>query len=415
MSNLDSPRGVHDLIGLEFQRHKQVLSVARSAANLYAFQEIETPIFEYTEIFSRTLGENSDAVSKEMYSFEDKKGKSLTLRPELTAPNVRVVASSELRQSIPLRLFSCGPVFRYERPQTGRRRQFHQINFEVFGVSGYQMDVEIILLALRLLRDLGIDQKVNLQINSLGDASIMSLYARELHDYLSRHISLLSDDSKLRLSKNPLRILDSKDESDRAILMNAPKIYDYYSADARNRFDNVLSELDRYNVEYLINPYLVRGLDYYSHTVFEFVMNSDGSQNAVLAGGRYDSLFKMMDGKLDVPAMGFAAGIERIANLISLQEKNISTYITILPMQSDYVARSLQISEMIRDIGIKSEVIYTGNLKKKMYRASRMNVTHWIVIGADEHNSQEYTIKDLKLGTEIKCCHDNVRDIIKEL
>jgi histidyl-tRNA synthetase len=320
MSNhkLQPVRGTKDLFGEEIKTFNSIIDLAKQKAASYGFAELQTPIFEFSELFERNLGEASDIVSKEVYKFLDRGENFLTLRPEFTASVVRAfISNGELQQVLPQKFFSYGPIFRYDRPQKGRQRQFHQINFEVLGEDNFYSDVEIILLASSILKDLGVLDQTNLQINSLGCYETKIKYEAALKKYFTKFSSDLSGDSKIRLEKNPLRILDSKELSDIKLFSEAPLIQDFFSDLAKKRFDEILNLLEQFNVKCEVNQRLVRGLDYYTSTVFEFVMPVEGAQNTVLAGGRYDNLIAKISGK-SVPAIGFAAGIERLMLLTKL-------------------------------------------------------------------------------------------------
>src|SRR5580692_7233322 len=321
MPELQPARGTQDLLPEMARRHRRVSDNARALAELYGFAEIATPIFEFTEVFSRPIGEHTDIVSKEMYTFTDRGGEEVTLRPENTAGVVRAVLSNGLTQSTPLKFFYSGPMFRYERPQKGRFRQFHQIGVEILGVPQAQADIEVIALGRRILDVLGIGDRVVLELNTLGDPESRAAYRDALVTYFSARRSDLSEDSQRRLDANPLRILDSKDPGDIRLNADAPAFDRYINNQSRDFFAEVRDGLDRLGIAYLLNPRLVRGLDYYTHSVFEFVTTDLGAQGTVLAGGRYDGLVALMGG----PAMagvGWAAGIERLAMLIDEPAKS---------------------------------------------------------------------------------------------
>jgi histidyl-tRNA synthetase len=288
LSSLQPVRGTHDLLPDDSRRHRWVEETAFASARRYGFGEVSTPIFEFTEVFTRTLGETSDVVTKEMYTFADRSGESITLRPEGTAGVARAFISNGLSQSLPLKLFYRGPMFRHERPQKGRLRQFHQVGVELLGVESPLADVEVIALAWRVLSELGLAAKVRLEINTLGDAESRDAYRATLTAYLSQFRSSLSEDSRNRLDRNPLRVLDSKDEGDRRIVENAPLMTDSLSPAAHAFFEQVTCGLHKLCIPFMVNPRLVRGLDYYCHTAFEFTTTALGAQGTVLAGGRYD-------------------------------------------------------------------------------------------------------------------------------
>jgi histidyl-tRNA synthetase len=290
MRPMQPVRGTQDLLPEAARRHRQVSETARAAAELYGFAEMATPIFEFTEVFARPIGEHTDIVAKEMYTFSDRGGEEVTLRPENTAGVVRAVLSNGLVQSVPLKFFYSGPMFRYERPQKGRFRQFHQIGVELIGVAQPQADIEVIALGRRILDALGIGDRVVLELNTLGDSESRRAYRQALVSYFSARASELSEDSQRRLDRNPLRIFDSKEETDQRVAGDAPAFADYLNAESRRFFDRVRAGLDQLGISYGLNPRLVRGLDYYTHTAFEFVTADLGAQGTVMGGGRYDGL-----------------------------------------------------------------------------------------------------------------------------
>ncbi|MFQ5954686.1 MAG: histidine--tRNA ligase, partial [Kiloniellales bacterium] len=293
---LQPVRGTRDILPEESRRHRWVEEVARDIAARYGYAEISTPVFEFTEVFARTLGETSDIVTKEMYTFQDKGGDSLTLRPEYTAGVARAFMSNFRATHLPLKFFCRGPMFRYERPQKGRLRQFHQIDVELLGLSHPLGDVEVIALGAHILEALGLKDKVTLELNTLGDRESRAAYRDRLVDYLGRHRDRLSADSLVRLQRNPLRIFDSKVRGDQAVVAKAPLLMDSLNQPSRDFFDQVRNGLAAAGVAYRVNPRLVRGLDYYSHTAFEFTTGELGAQGAVLAGGRYDGLMEQLGG-----------------------------------------------------------------------------------------------------------------------
>ena len=308
MSRLQPARGTADLLPDSMAKHRLVIDAARTASARYGFQEMATPIFEFSEVFSRPLGESSDIVTKENYSFADRGGEILTLRPENTAGVVRAMISGGLTQSLPLKYFYAGPMFRYERPQKGRMRQFHQVGIEYLGPNDALADAEIIACGARFLASLGVLDDCELHLNSLGDSNSRTAYRAALIAYLETFADQLSDDSKTRLAVNPLRILDSKDAGDCAILQDAPRLQDYLNDVSKAHFADLTAALDGAGVAWVSDPLLVRGLDYYCHTAFEFVTTSLGAQGTVLGGGRYDGLAEMLGGP-KVAGVGLAAGV----------------------------------------------------------------------------------------------------------
>src|SRR5580692_1425049 len=370
MRALQPVRGTQDLLPEAARRHRHVVESARAAAELYGFAEMATPIFEFTEVFARPIGEHTDIVAKEMYTFSDRGGEEVTLRPENTAGVVRAVLSNRLVQSVPLKFFYSGPMFRYERPQKGRYRQFHQIGVELIGVAQPQADIEVIASGRRILDALGIGDRVVLELNTLGDVESRAAYREALVSYFSARASELSADSQRRLERNPLRIFDSKEETDRRVAEDAPAFADYLNAESRRFFDRVRAGLDRLGLIYRLNPRLVRGLDYYTHTAFEFVTADLGAQGTVMGGGRYDGLVEIMGG----PAMagvGWAAGIERLAMLID-EPPAPARPIVLVPIGEAAETLMLKMSEELRDAGLVVELGYSGNVQRRMRRADRL-------------------------------------------
>jgi histidyl-tRNA synthetase len=399
MPALQPARGTQDLLPETARRHRAVSETARRLAELYGFAEIATPIFEFTEVFSRPIGEHTDIVSKEMYTFTDRGGEEVTLRPENTAGVVRAVLSNGLTQSTPLKYFYSGPMFRYERPQKGRFRQFHQIGVELLGVAQPQADIEVIALGWRILKELGIAGSVELQVNTLGDPDSRVRYRTILVDYYSAHCSQLSEDSLRRLASNPLRILDSKDPGDIEVNASAP-IYDMYLNEASNDFfRRVLAGVGRLGiVEMKHNPRLVRGLDYYTHTVFEFVTTELGSQGTVLAGGRYDGLVEVMGGPA-MPGVGWAAGIERLAMLAG-EPPAPPRPIAIVPIGAVAEAQTPALAEELRNVGLVVDLGYSGNVQRRMRRADRLGARAAVLLGDDEIAAGVATLRDLDSGAQ---------------
>jgi histidyl-tRNA synthetase len=398
MPGLQTARGTQDLLPEMARRHRFVSETARELAALYGCAEIATPIFEFTEVFTRPIGEHTDIVSKEMYTFTDRGGEELTLRPENTAGVVRAVLSNGLQQQTPLKFFYSGPMFRYERPQKGRFRQFHQIGVEILGVPQSQADIELIALGRRILSALGIGERVELQLNTLGDPESRTAYREALVDYFSARRSELSEDSRRRLEANPLRILDSKDPRDIELNAEAPA-FDAYLNDASYEFyGRVRDGLARLGIAYRHNPRLVRGLDYYTHTVFEFVTTDLGAQGTVLAGGRYDGLVELMGG----PAMagvGWAAGIERLA-MLTAEPPAPPRPLALVPIGAEAEAFALRLAEDLRGGGLVVDLGYSGNLQRRMRRADRIGARAAILLGDDELARSIATIRDLDSGAQ---------------
>ena len=373
MAKIETPRrirGTQDIFGEEQRRFAHVLTTFERVRALYCFQRIDIPVFESTAVFARSLGETTDVVSKEMYSFEDRGGDSLTLRPEFTAGIARAYLTEGWQQFAPLKLTTSGPVFRYERPQKGRFRQFHQIDAEVIGAAEPAADVELLVLADQLLRELGISEGVTLQLNTLGDAATRDAWREALVAHFEAHRGELSEDSLTRLEKNPMRILDSKDPRDRPIADSAPDIDAYLTPEARAFFEAVTAGLDAAGVAWERNARLVRGLDYYRHTAFEFVTDRLGSQGTVLAGGRYDGLIGSLGGP-ETAGVGWAAGVERLMMLI--EEPAVERPAVIIVVEADEldgVAHYLALG--VREAGHTCEIIQSGSLKKRYDKARKM-------------------------------------------
>lgn len=344
------------------RRHQRVAQVARAVTSLYGFEEIATPIFEFTGVFSRTLGDQSDVVTKEMYTFQDKGGDQITLRPENTASVMRAYHSNGMQHLAPCRLFSYGPMFRYERPQKGRQRQFHQLNAELIGLADPMADVEMLVMGSHLLGELGVLEKTTLEINSLGDMEARSAYRTKLVDYFERYSDELSEDSQERLRKNPLRILDSKDDRDKAIAADAPEMSESMNDESKRFFDVVLDRLAAHGISYRLNSRLVRGLDYYCHTAFEFTTEELGAQGTVMGGGRYDGLSEQM-GNSATPGVGWAAGVERLAMMIDEPEPTVRP-VSVIPVGDEAFDICLMLAHRLRHAGFAVDFGYTGNMKK---------------------------------------------------
>jgi len=362
-------RGTQDIWGEEADRHRAVVEAFDRVRRLYAFQRVETPMFESTEIFARSIGEATDIVSKEMYTFEDRGGDSLTLRPEFTAGICRAYLSEGWQQHAPMKLATHGAVFRYERPQKGRFRQFHQLDAEIIGSDSPLADVELLVMADHLLHELGIAEGVTLQLNTLGDAETRDAWRAALVAHFEAHRGDLSDDSLARLAKNPLRILDSKDPRDRPAADSAPEIDNFLTAEARGFFEQVTAGLDAAGVKWERNARLVRGLDYYRHTAFEFVTDRLGAQGTVLAGGRYDGLIEVLGGP-HTPAVGWAAGIERLGMLIEApvpERVDVAVVVEVDVVQSEGV----QSGAALRRSGFSVELFAQGSPRKRFDKATR--------------------------------------------
>ena len=398
MASLQPVRGTHDLLPDEMRAHRRVSDKARATAGRYGFQEIATPIFEFSQVFKRTLGDTSDVVTKEMYTFIDKGGDEITLRPENTAGVARCFISEGLGQSVPIKFFYSGPMFRYERPQKGRLRQFHQIGIELVGVEQAQADLEVIACGARVLDELGVLGETTLELNTLGDVESRGRYREALISYFNDYVGDLSSDSQTRLQRNPLRILDSKQERDREIIAGAPIFEQFLNERSHSFFAAVRDGLDDLEIAYMLNPRLVRGLDYYCHTAFEFTTQSLGSQGAIIAGGRYDGLIGMMGGR-ETPGVGWAGGIERLA-MLGGDAPLASRPIVVIPVGDDAQVASLTLTEKLRRIGYRVDIGYSGNLSRRMKRANRLNAVAIVILGDKELARQMATVRHMDTGEQ---------------
>jgi histidyl-tRNA synthetase len=411
MADLQPVRGTHDILADDFRLHRHICDQAAALAARHGFQEMTPPIFEFTEVFSRTLGETSDVVTKEMYTFDDRGGDSITLRPEFTAGIARAFMSNGLAQDAPLKFFARGPVFRHERPQKGRLRQFHQIDVEILGVPGAQADIEVIALADHILDDLGVAKDVRLELNTLGDPESRLGYRGVLLDYLAKYRNDLSEDSRTRMDKNPLRIFDSKDKGDQEIMSSAPLLQDHLNDASRAFFDEVLAGLDALDVAYEVQPRLVRGLDYYSHTAFEFVTGTLGAQGTVLAGGRYDGLMEQMGGR-PTPGIGWAAGVERLAMMLGAAPAG-ERPIVVIPMGDDAHEPAMKVAFDLRRSGHTVDMGYSGNLKKRLARADKANAKAVLILGSDELARGVATLRNMESGTQAEVSLSDIVETLK--
>jgi len=398
MPALQPVRGTQDLLPEAQRRHRAVIETARQIAERYGYHEIATPIFEFTEVFARPIGETSDIVSKEMYSFADRGGEEITLRPEYTAGIVRAILSNGLTQSLPQKLFASGPMFRYERPQKGRFRQFHQIDVELIGAAQPAGDVEIIALAADILDALGVLKRTALELNTLGDLASRLAYREALIAYYTSRSDGLSEDSLKRLERNPLRILDSKDEGDKRINAEAPAFEAYLTQESRDFFAAVRSGLETLGISFRLNPRLVRGLDYYCHTAFEFVTTDLGAQGTVLGGGRYDGLMGVMGGP-ETPGVGWAAGIERLALLID-EPAPPPRPIVLVPLGEAGEALALTLAHSLRRSGFTIDLGYSGNLRRRLQRADKVKARVAVILGDNEIARNVAALRDLDTGEQ---------------
>ena len=398
MARLQPVRGTHDLLPEQARAFRRVADAARGVAERYGYHEMATPIFEFSEVFKRTLGDTSDIVTKEMYTFADRSGAEITLRPEGTAGVARAVISGGLAQHMPLKYSYAGPMFRYERPQKGRLRQFHQIGVELLGVAEPLGDIEAIALGAATLDALGVSGQVTLELNTLGNAASRAAYRELLVDYFEARRDELSRDSLERLERNPLRILDSKNPGDRAAIAGAPALGDSLDPESADFFASVRDGLDRLGIAYAVNPRLVRGLDYYCHTAFEFTTDALGAQGAVIAGGRYDGLVGQMGGP-ETPGVGWAGGIERLSMLAGAPEPPPRP-IALIPIGPEAEAETLVLADRLRRAGFAIELGYRGNLSRRLSRADRVNARAAVILGEDELARDMATVRDLDSGAQ---------------
>ena len=412
MASLQPVRGTHDVLSGESRNFRYIFEIGRKSAEDYGYDEVATPIFEFTEVFSRTLGETSDIVTKEMYTFIDKAGDSITLRPEGTAGIARSLISSGQNQNLPLKYFYSGPMFRYERPQKGRLRQFHQVGVELLGVAEPMGDVEVISLGAAFLDRLGVQKSTRLEINTLGNISSRLAYRAILLEYFRDHRALLSSESKERLEKNPLRILDSKSKEDQEIVAKAPSFDASLDAESQDFFSRVCTGLDTLNIDWNRNIRLVRGLDYYCHTTFEFTTNLLGAQSTVLAGGRYDGLVEQMGGPA-TPGIGWASGVERLSMLVEGVPKKRRP-IAVVPLGERAEEKSLVLTEKLRREGFSVDVGYRGKVKQRMKRANNINACAAVIIGEEELAQGAATVRDLDSGEQKLVSFENLQQYIQE-
>ncbi len=394
------------LLPEELVKWQFVESQVKQVMNAYAFREIRTPIVERTELFQRTIGESTDVVSKEMYSFKDRKDQSLTLRPEATAGVVRAGIEHGLFYNQTQKLWSMGPMYRYERPQKGRYRQFHQINMEAFGYQGPEIDLEIILMTARIWKALGINS-IQLEINSLGTPASRQVYREALVDYFTDHKRSLDEDSMTRLKTNPMRILDSKNPDMKTLILNAPKITDYLDDESKQHFSILLKALESHSIDYKLNPNLVRGLDYYTKTVFEWTSDQLGSQATVCGGGRYDGLVEQLGGK-DICGIGCAIGMERLTELVELsveKAENSQPKIYIVAVGEGAEIHASIMAETIRDENQNYAVEVNmdgGSFKQQFRRADKSGAELAIIVGEQEIEQGTVSLKPLKSDGEQK-------------
>ena len=409
MTPVQPVRGTQSLLHEDADRLAAVVAAFDRVRRLYGFRRVEVPTIEQTAVFARTIGETTDVVSKEMYSFDDRGGESITLRPEFTAGIARAYLSEGWQQYAPLKLATSGSAFRYERPQKGRFREFHQLDAEIVGASEPQADVELLAFADQLLKELGIEGTI-LKLNTLGDPETRGAWRDALYEHFRSHASALSEDSQARLERNPLRILDSKAHQDWPVVDGAPTIDEFLTGEAADFFGKVTDGLDAAGIAWERAPRLVRGLDYYRHTAFEFITDRLGSQGTVIAGGRYDGLIESLGGP-HTPAVGWAAGIERLAMMIEAPERE-SPVAVIVPLGERAEVAAQRLLSDLRRAGIAADMAFRGNMKKRLSRANDAGAAYALIIGDVELDSGEVQLKHLTSGIQRSVGFDQVAEAL---
>ena len=406
MAKLQPVKGTRDLYGEEGRAQHHVMNVAARVSRSYGYDRIDTPMFEQVEVFNRPLGETSDVVTKEMFDFHTKGGDHVVLRPENTAGVVRAIISNGLTHDLPGRYFYAGPQFRYERPQAGRYRQFTQIGVELVGPEQPAADVDVIACGWQILADLGLTEHVTVHLNTLGDTDSRNAYRSELVAYFQDHRDKLSEDSLTRLEKNPLRILDSKDEGDRALLPAAPKFVDHLNALSQDHYAAVKAGLDNLGLPYQHDDNLVRGFDYYCHTAFEFITTQLGAQGTVLGGGRYDGLAKLLGGP-DMAGVGWAAGVDRLAMLLGSAPVDQAP-IAVVPLGAEAETLAQRLVFEMRAAGLLVDMNYSGNMKKRLTRANKVQAATAVIIGEDEIAAGVALVRNMEDGAQCEVALDQL-------
>ena len=406
-------KGMKDRHSDDVRKYDFIVDTAKKVFSKYGFERIITPILEETELFRRSVGDETDVVSKEMYEFKDKGNRSVSMRPEGTAGVVRAYLEAGLHKSDPIvKWFYNGPMYRYEAPQKGRYREFHQVGAEIFGIRSPYLDAEIIRMGCEFLEKLGITG-LTVEINSLGNIESRKKYIEDLKAFMAERLDKLSEDSKKRYEKNPLRALDSKDKGDQEQFKDAPKLYDYLDEESKKYFEDTKKYLELLNIKYVENPKLVRGLDYYSDTVFEIKSDKLGAQATVLAGGRYDRLLEILD-NVKIPAIGFAAGMERIAMLMDenlIENKENGVYVVYFDDTKEYFIKTL---EELRKNDIKASFDYNPkSFGAQMKKANKINAEYVLILGEDEQKENVVTLKKFSTGEQEKYSLDEVIEIVK--
>ncbi|KGD72503.1 histidine--tRNA ligase [Tatumella morbirosei] len=416
--NIQAIRGMNDYLPADTALWQRIEQVLKQVLAGYGFSEIRLPIVEQTPLFKRAIGEVTDVVEKEMYTFDDRNGDSLTLRPEGTAGCVRAGIEHGLLYNQEQRLWYIGPMFRYERPQKGRYRQFHQIGAEVFGLNGPDIDAELIMMTARWWKALGIAEHVRLELNSIGSLEARANYRDALVAFLEQHKDALDDDCKRRMYTNPLRVLDSKNQDIQQLLNDAPQLGDYLDPESREHFAGLCSLLDDVGISYTVNQRLVRGLDYYNRTVFEWVTNSLGSQGTVCAGGRYDGLVEQLGGRA-TPAVGFAMGLERLVLLVQAVnpefEPTRKVDVYVIASGAGVQSAAMQLAESLRDAIPEIRLMTNfggGNFKKQFARADKWGARLALVLGEDEVKNNQVVIKDLRSGDQQTVARNDISGVL---
>ena len=413
MQKLNSVKGTKDIFGNTVLEHDHVIKTFRDICVFNNFKKISTPILEHENIFIKTLGVTSDIISKEMYNFKDQGGDNLVLRPEGTAAIVRALITNSLQEDANKNFYYHGPMFRRERPQSGRLRQFHQVGLEVFGDRNFLDDVRVIILAEKFLSSLNIRNKLKLQINTLGEQKNRKKYITELKKFFKNNYSQLSSESRQKIENNPLRILDSKDENDKRLFSSLPQILEFLDRDSEDFFNEIIKLLTSLDIEFEVNPFLVRGLDYYNHTAFEYIFSESRSQNTVLAGGRYDGLVKSLGGR-DLSGIGWAAGIERILMIkdkIDFSQKVIGVFTISDSLKTELIK---VFSSLKFNANLSFNLIHGGNFKKKMSKANKLNCYGCLILGEDEWKEKKIIWKNFQTGNQETISINNIDNFLEK-
>lgn len=415
MKKISKLRGMQDLDPTETRKIDFIEKSFDEIVNSYGYQEVRFPILENTELFKRSVGNESDIVNKEMFTFDSRSGKTMTLRPEGTAGCMRMAIETGLIDAGQQRLTYKGPMFRYERPQKGRSRQFQQLSIEAYGFSDSSIDLEILEISDYLFEQLSVKKKMVLEINSIGSQNDQREYSNKLKDYFTKYKKELDEDSLKRLSKNPMRILDSKNEDLKNIIKKAPNILDSISKESQENFSYIKKCLNELKIDYVENPYLVRGLDYYNDIVFEWKSNSIGSQDTVCGGGRYDSLSKIIGGR-EANAIGFSIGLERLSLLLEDSQIPNTKSVIVVSLEDSFFLEGMRLSSLLRETLVDYSIQYSGkdkNLKSLLKKAIKKNIDFMVIIGRKEIEDESFTLKKLASNQELKL--DNFESLIKNL